>query len=65
MPSRLPHFSCALRIGIRILWGEGVGLPSGGVGKWVVSGNEGLTEGGVLMIFVCVFVCLVHLTSES
>ena len=65
MPSRLPHFSCALQIGMRILWGEGVELLSGGVGKWVVSGNEGLTEEGVLMVFVCMFVCLVHSTSES
>ena len=23
------------------------------VGKWVVSGNEGLTEEGLLMVFVC------------
>ena len=35
------------------------------VGKWVVSSNEGLTEKGVLMVFVCRFVCLVHSTSES
>ena len=35
------------------------------VGDWVVSGNEGLTEEGVLMVFVCMFVCLIHLTSES
>ena len=40
-------------------------LPSGGVGKWVVSGNEGLTEEGVLLVFVCMIVCLVHSTSES
>ena len=33
--------------------------------EWVVSGNERLTEEGVLMIFVCMFVCLVHSTSES
>ena len=59
MPSHLPHFSCALQIGMRILWDEGVVLPSGVVGKWEVSGNEGLTEEGVLMVFVCVFVCLV------
>ena len=39
-------------------------LPSGGVGT-VVSGNEGLTEEGVLMVFVCMFVCLVHVMSES
>ena len=31
------------------------------VGKWVVSGNEGLTEEGVVMVFVC----LVHSTSGS
>ena len=35
--------------------GDGVGLLSGGVGKWVVSGNEGITEKGVLL-FVCLFV---------
>ena len=67
MPSCLPHLSCVLQIGMRILWGEGVGLPSGGVGKWIVSGNEGLTEEGVLMFFFfffCMFV-LVHSTSES
>ena len=28
----LPHFSCALQIGMRILRGEGVVLPCGGVG---------------------------------
>ena len=42
-----------------------MGLPSWGVGKWVVSGNEGITEKGVLMVFVCLLVCLVHLASES
>ena len=62
MFSCLPHLSCALQIGMRILWGEGVGLP---VGEWVVSGNEGITEEGVLMVFVFMFVCLVHLASES
>ena len=56
MPSCLPHFSCALQIGMKILWVEGVVPPSGGVGKWVVCGNEGLTEEGVLMVFVCMFV---------
>ena len=35
------------------------------MGKWVVSGNEGLTEERVLMVFVCMFVYLVHSTSES
>ena len=35
------------------------------VGEWVVSGNERLTEEGVLMVFVCIIVCLVHSTSES
>ena len=38
-----------------VFWGEGVGLSSGGVDKWVVSGNEGITEEGVLMV-VCLFV---------
>ena len=46
-------------------WGESVGLPSGGVGKWIVSGNEGLTEEGVLMVFICMIVCLVHSTCGS
>ena len=55
----------APKIGMRILWDEGVVLPNGGVGKWVVSGNEGLTEEGVVMVFVWMFVCLVHSTSES
>ena len=35
------------------------------MGKWVVSGNEGLTEEWVLVVFVCMFVCLVHSTGES
>ena len=35
------------------------------MGKWVVSGNKGLTEERVLMFFVCMIVCLVHSTSES
>ena len=50
---------------MRILWGESVGLLSEGVGKWVVSGNEGLTEEGVLMVFAYMIVGLVHSTSES
>ena len=43
---------------MRILRGEGVVLPCGGVGKWVVSGNEGLREEGVFVDFlsVCLFV---------
>ena len=41
-----------------------MGPLRGGVGKWVVSGNEGITEEGVLMV-VCLFVCLVHSASES
>ena len=42
-----------------------MGLPSGGVDKWVVSGNEGLTGEGILMVFACMIVCPVHSTSES
>ena len=42
-----------------------MGLPSGGVGNWIISGNEGITEEGVWMVFVCMFVCLVHSASES
>ena len=36
-------------------------LPCGGVGEWVVSGNEGLTEEGFFffLFFLCMFVCLV------
>ena len=30
---------------MRILWCEGVVLLCGGVGKWVVSGNEGINRG--------------------
>ena len=41
-----------------------MGLRSGGVGNWVVSGNEGVTEEGVLVV-VCLLVCLVHSASES
>ena len=37
----------------------------GGVGKWVVSGNEGITEEGILLVLVCMLVCLVHSASES
>ena len=48
---------------MRILWGAGVVLPCGGVGEGVVSGNEGLTEEGVFVIFcLCMFVCLVYST---
>ena len=35
------------------------------MGKWVVSSNKGLTEEGVLVVFVCMLVCLVHSTGES
>ena len=31
----------ALKTGMRILWGEGVVLPCGGVVEWVVSGRVG------------------------
>ena len=42
---------------MRILWGEVVLLPCGGVGEWVVSGNEGLTEEGVFVVFcLCMYV---------
>ena len=30
-----------------------------------MSGNEGITEEEVLMVFACMFVCLVHSVSES
>ena len=58
MPSRLSHFSCALRIGMRILWGEGVVFQCVGVGEWVVSGNEGLTEEWVFGVFWTLYVCM-------
>ena len=57
MPSHLPHFSCALQIGMRILWGEGVILPCGGVGKWVVSGSEGYLELLIQDTCFCVLNC--------
>ena len=41
------------------------GTPEWGSGYCVVSGNEGITEEGVLMVFVCMFACLVHSASES
>ena len=53
------------KIGMMMMWCEDVVLPCGGVGKWVVRGNEGLTEEGVVMVFVCMFVCLVHSAGES
>ena len=31
----------------------------------VVSGNDGITEEGVSMVYVCMFVCLVHSARES
>ena len=34
----------------------------GGVGEWVVIGNEGLTEEGVFVVFLSLYVCLVHST---
>ena len=37
-----------------------MGFPSGAVGKWVVSVDDGITAEGVLMDFVCMFLCLVH-----
>ena len=45
------------KIGMMMMWCEDVVLPCGGVGKWVVRGNEGLTEEGVVMVF-CLYVCL-------
>ena len=41
---------------MRILWGEGVVLPCGGVGEWVASGNKELTEEGVFVVF-CLYGC--------
>ena len=41
---------------MRFWWCEGWGLPSGGVGNGVVSGNEGITEEGVLMVVCLLFV---------
>ena len=35
------------------------------MGERVVIGNEGITKEGVLMVFVCMLVCLVHSASES
>ena len=59
----LPHFPCALQIGMRILWGEGVVLPCGGVGEWVASGNKELTEEGVFVVFcLCMVVRLGYST---
>ena len=56
----------APKTGMRILWGEGGVLPCVGVSEWVVSGNEGLTEEGVFVVFcLCMFVCLVYMTGES
>ena len=45
--------------------GSRCGTTEWEVGKWVVSGNKGLTKEGVLMVFAWMFVCLVHSTSES
>ena len=67
MPACLPHFSCALQIGMRILWGEGVVLPCGGVGEWVASGNKELTEEGVFVFFLSVwlYVWCIHWGESS
>ena len=47
----------APKIGMRILWSEGVVLPCAGVGKWVVSGNEGVNRGRGICGF-CLYICM-------
>ena len=48
----------ALKIGMRILWGEGGVLPSVGVSEWVVSGNEYLNRGRGICGFLFRYVCM-------
>ena len=36
-----------------------------GVTEWVISGNEGTTEEGLLIIFLCMSVCLVFSMGEK
>ena len=36
-----------------------------GVTEWVISGNEGTSEEGFLIVFLCMSVCLVFLTGEK
>ena len=37
----------------------------GGVTEWVISGNEGTTEEGLLLFFLCMYVCLVFSMGEK
>ena len=37
----------------------------GGVTERVISGNEGTTEEGLFIVFLCMSVCLVFLTGEK
>ena len=54
------------KTGMRILWGEGVVLPCGGVGEWVVSGNKGLTKEGVFVVFcLCMYVWCIRQGESS
>ena len=49
----------ALKIGMMNLWADGGILPVSGVTKWVISGNKGTTEEGLLIVFLSMSVCLV------
>ena len=57
---RLKQESATAEIWNEILWCEGVLLECGGVGKWVVSGNEGVNRGRGICSFLSV--CLVYST---
>ena len=55
----------APKMGMTNLWADGGILPVSGVTEWVISGNEGTTEEGLFIVFLCMSVCLVFSTGEK
>ena len=55
----------APKIGMTNLWADGGILPVSGVTEWVISSNEGTTEEGLLIVFLCTSVCLFFSTGEK
>ena len=47
------------------LWADGGIFTVSGVTEWVISSNEGTTVERLLIVFLCMFVCLVFSMGEK
>ena len=43
----------APKMGMTSLWADGGFLPVSGATEWVINGNEGTTEEGLFLVFLC------------